>query len=133
MITKIGPVITSPLNYKKISQQGTDVYGTPCGPLCKDEWSKKFSDSKFNQFLFITGDQKKWLIADRDEVIGSWYENADRIIYKSSNNDKVRASCELTNNTILENFQHQLWCIGLSQWSSYALVENLINRPTTIK
>lgn len=63
--------------------RGTEVYGTPCGPLCDTEFSVKFDNKKFDQFLFISGDQKKWLIADKDQVMG-YYSNADRNIYKSS-------------------------------------------------
>ena len=37
------------------SLMGTDVYGTPSGPLSKQAWSVRFEDEKFNQFLFITG------------------------------------------------------------------------------
>ena len=40
--------------------RGTEVYGKPCGPTSNKEWSVKFDNIKFNQFLFATGDQKKW-------------------------------------------------------------------------
>ena len=53
--------------------RGTDVYGTPCGAKCNNEWSIKFSNRRFNQFLFATGDGKKWLIADKNAVTGGWY------------------------------------------------------------
>ena len=53
--------------------RGTDVYGTPCGAKCNKEWSIKFSNQQFDQFLFATGDGKKWLIADKNAVTGGWY------------------------------------------------------------
>ena len=53
--------------------KGTDVYGTPCGATCNKEWSVKFAHQQFDQFLFATGDEKKWLIADKDDVTGGWY------------------------------------------------------------
>ena len=34
-----------------------------------------------------SGDEKKWLIASRVSVIGSWYENEERDILKSSISD----------------------------------------------
>ena len=66
--------------------RGTDVYGTPCGSMCKQEWSIRFDNKNFNQFLFATGDESKWLIADKDVVTGGYYANDPRLIYKSSTN-----------------------------------------------
>ena len=66
--------------------RGTDVYGTPCGPTCKQEWSIRFDNKKFNQFLFALGDEHLWLIASKDAVTGSYYTNVPRTIYKSSIN-----------------------------------------------
>ena len=66
--------------------RGTDVYGTPCGGSCKQEWSSKFDKTKFNQFLFATGDERKWLIASRNDVTDGFYANELRLIYKSSTN-----------------------------------------------
>lgn len=67
---------------------GTAVYGTPTGSLSSHAWSIRFDDEKFNQFLFITGDEKKWLIASRYSVTGSWYTNEEREIEKSSISSK---------------------------------------------
>ena len=63
---------------------GTEVYGTPCGTTCAQEWSIKFDKEDFNEFLFSTGDEKKWLIADKDAVYGFTGENIPRTIIKSS-------------------------------------------------
>ena len=63
--------------------RGTDEYGTPCGATCNQDWSIKFDNTKFNQFLFVTGDKAKWLIADKTAVLG-FYANDPRNIYKSS-------------------------------------------------
>ena len=52
--------------------KGTSVYGKPCGATCNKEWSVKFDNIKFDQFLFATGDEKKWLIADKHAVVGGW-------------------------------------------------------------
>ena len=65
---------------------GTDSYGTPCGPTCRHEWSVRFLNIRFNQFLIITGDRKKWLIANKDQLIGSYYSNQPRLVNKSSKN-----------------------------------------------
>ena len=66
--------------------RGTEVYGTPCGATGATEWSVEFDNKDFDQFMFATGDLEKWLIADKDEVIGSYYSHAPRKIAKSSTN-----------------------------------------------
>ena len=66
--------------------RGTDVYGKPCGGSCNEEWSIKFDKTEFNQFLFATGDERKWLIASRNDVTDGFYANELRLIYKSSTN-----------------------------------------------
>lgn len=60
---------------------GTSVYGSPANS--GNAWSVKFSSTPFNEFLFATGDCKKWLIAKKDQVLG-WYSNGQRQILKSS-------------------------------------------------
>ena len=62
------------------------MYGKPCGATCDEEWSLKFDQTEFNQFLFATGDERKWLIASKNEVTGSYYAASPRLIYKSSTN-----------------------------------------------
>ena len=42
---------------------------------------------KFNEFLFATGDLKKWLVVRKDQVFG-WYSNKKRKIKMSSINPK---------------------------------------------
>jgi hypothetical protein len=59
--------------------RGTQVYGNPRHN--SRPWSIRFP--AFNQFLFATGDCKKWLIADKNSVLG-WYSNGRRKILKSS-------------------------------------------------
>ena len=72
--------------------RGADVYGTPCGATCHKEWSSKFVNTRFNQFLFATGDESKWLIAYKNEVTGDFYTDKPRLIYKSSmNSNSYRA------------------------------------------
>ena len=66
---------------------GTSVYGTPCGMKCPQEWSIRFDNQVFNQFLFASGDETKWLIADKEQVIGGYYNNEKRTILKSSSNN----------------------------------------------
>ena len=54
--------------------------------MCNKEWSIKFDTTKFNEFLFATGDAQKWLISDKAETTGTWYANNLRLIKKSSTN-----------------------------------------------
>lgn len=53
-------------------------------PQADSTFSKKFDNEQFNQFLFITGDCDKWLIATKDAVIGEFYSNSNRPIISSS-------------------------------------------------
>ena len=46
---------------------GTEEYGDP--NIMEEEWSVKFNDILFNQFLFVTGDQKKWSMISRGTLI----------------------------------------------------------------
>ena len=48
----------------------------------------RFDNEKFNQFLFATGDGRKWLIAGKYAVTGSWYSNKLQRVDKSSINSK---------------------------------------------
>jgi hypothetical protein len=61
--------------------QGTDVYGTPSSATADETFSVEFGE--FDQFLFATGDGAKWLIADKDQVYGT-YSNGQRTILRSS-------------------------------------------------
>ena len=63
------------------SLRGTAKYGDPDDH--ETAWSVRFDNVQFNQFLFVTGDCKKWLIASPESVHGK-YSNASRTIIKSS-------------------------------------------------
>ncbi len=71
---------------------GRDVYGSDIGnPLSDTQWSVKFDDKDFNQFLFATGDCTRWLIANKGDVYG-YYSNEERVIQKSwSTNTEYKA------------------------------------------
>mmetsp|Transcript_122259 Transcript_122259/g.280045 ORF Transcript_122259/g.280045 Transcript_122259/m.280045 type:complete len:582 (-) Transcript_122259:229-1974(-) len=62
---------------------GSSVYGTPSGPTSSEAWSVKFNVDDVEEFLFSTGDCQKWLVAEKDAVIG-WYSNDPRQIQSSS-------------------------------------------------
>merc|ERR1711990_806955 len=62
---------------------GTDVYGNPDDD--SKPWSVKFADKDFEEFLFATGDMKKWAVMEKDVVLG-WYANQQRKIEHSSLN-----------------------------------------------
>jgi hypothetical protein len=34
------------------------------------EWSVRYADNNFNQFLFVTDDAYSWLIVDKDQILG---------------------------------------------------------------
>ncbi len=68
---------------------GTDVYGLK--GCTTQPWSEEFKSSNFDQFLFISGDKRLWMIMTRLEAIGTdatpaWYENEARTVFKSSIN-----------------------------------------------
>jgi len=69
------------------SLEGTEEYGTEGDDTAA--WSVIF-DSKvenYAQFLFATGDCEKWLVANRDDVVGENYANSPRQIQASSTSD----------------------------------------------
>jgi len=67
---------------------GTEEYGDPANR--KKAFSVKFHQKDFDQFLFSTGDGQKWLIARKEQVVGTdgnaFYVNQERTIVKSSKN-----------------------------------------------
>jgi len=64
---------------------GTDVYGTYVNdPTADTTFSIAYDINDVSEFLFTTGDYKKWLIASKETVVGTFYENAPRLITKSS-------------------------------------------------
>lgn len=60
---------------------GTDVYGTADEPT--NDWSIAFDTMSYDQYLFTTSDCEKWLVSEKEQVLG-WYSNEDREIVKSS-------------------------------------------------
>jgi hypothetical protein len=71
------------------SLAGTDVYGdSSSGHNSNEAWSVNFESPPFDQFLFATGDEEKWLIATRDAVTGAFYKNKKREVVKSSINSE---------------------------------------------
>lgn len=66
--------------------RGTDVYGTANDHT--NDWSVAFENESYDQFLFTTSDCNKWLIAEKDQVLG-WYANEDREILRSSTSDEA--------------------------------------------
>jgi len=64
---------------------GTAIYGKQSeGHRSSSPWSIKFDEMPFDEFLFATGDESKWLISTRDSVTGGFYANEHRSIRKSS-------------------------------------------------
>ena len=67
--------------------RGTDVYGTFVNDGSVDStFSIAFDINQVEEFLFITGDKKKWLVASGFAVINkeAWYANDLRDIKQSS-------------------------------------------------
>jgi len=62
---------------------GTHAYGKAGTELSAHSWSIRFDKATFDEFLFSTGDCKKWLVATKQSVLG-WYANAPRAIKSSS-------------------------------------------------
>ena len=55
---------------------GTAVYGEPCGATQDCSFSVKFADNNFNEYLFATGDCRRWLIAAKHAVSSVTDEHA---------------------------------------------------------
>ena len=47
---------------------GTEEYGTPYDE--DQEWTIPFNNVEFNQFLFSSGDLKKWLVIGKEAILG---------------------------------------------------------------
>mmetsp|Transcript_90758 Transcript_90758/g.207688 ORF Transcript_90758/g.207688 Transcript_90758/m.207688 type:complete len:569 (-) Transcript_90758:194-1900(-) len=62
---------------------GTHAYGKAGNELSRHSWSIRFDKATFDEFLFSTGDCRKWLVATKQSVLG-WYSNAPRTIKASS-------------------------------------------------
>jgi len=64
---------------------GTAVYGSASSdPTVGSTFSVYFANADFDEFLFMTGDGSKWLIASRDQVNGAYYADSGRTITMSS-------------------------------------------------
>mmetsp|Transcript_68696 Transcript_68696/g.114167 ORF Transcript_68696/g.114167 Transcript_68696/m.114167 type:complete len:1503 (+) Transcript_68696:61-4569(+) len=63
---------------------GVASYGSPCGPSDDCTFSIPWASADYDRFLFMTGDGDKWLVADKQQVTGGLYANADRQIVSSS-------------------------------------------------
>jgi hypothetical protein len=63
---------------------GTDVYGNESDDA--SAWSVNFEAAvpNYDQFLFSSGDNRKWLIVTKKELVGSGFHNNDRQVLKSS-------------------------------------------------
>jgi len=57
---------------------GTHVVGNPSDD--SNHWSIKFDDLVFDEMLFMTGDQELWMIIDKQEVIGEYYDCVSKTI-----------------------------------------------------
>jgi len=68
--------------------RGTASYGKKGTATSGWAWSVPFSAVKFNQFMFATGDCKKWIVSDKAAVL-SWYKNGRRDVLKSSINSNA--------------------------------------------
>ena len=66
--------------------RGTDVYGDPSvgAAAAGAEWSIKFADTEFDQFLFATGDHTKWMVVDRDTLWSTRGDNVGLKVLSSS-------------------------------------------------
>ena len=60
--------------------QGVDVYGTPCGPTDECDFSIRWDNINYTHFLFSTGDERYWVMATLDSIIGEEYSGAQRPI-----------------------------------------------------
>ena len=70
------------------SLAGTALYGNPSGgATSSEEWTIKFDSVPFDQFLFSTGDCKRWMVTTKEAAIGEIYDNALRTILKSSKSE----------------------------------------------
>jgi len=64
--------------------QGNDTYGTFFdNPTLSRTFSRRFDNEPFDQFLFSTGDGKKWLVTDRAQVL-DYYTDRQRMIQTSA-------------------------------------------------
>jgi len=67
--------------------QGTAEYGvTASGDVIDpaQEWSKRFDEERFNEFLFISGKKSRWMIMGKEDAAFEPYGTTRRLIKQSS-------------------------------------------------
>ena len=75
------------------SLQGTDVYGVFVNDSTVDStFSIAFNIEEIQDFLFITGDRKKWLVASVDAVFGERDVNSGNFLGYSNENREIKIS-----------------------------------------
>jgi hypothetical protein len=68
---------------------GTDIYGTASDN--SQEWTIRFADKEYNQFLFATNDKAWWLVSNRDQVNEGVYDGKRKVLksHKNSNEHEL--------------------------------------------
>eukprot|EP00927_Polykrikos_kofoidii_P038438 TRINITY_DN32789_c0_g1_i1.p1 TRINITY_DN32789_c0_g1~~TRINITY_DN32789_c0_g1_i1.p1 ORF type:complete len:2073 (-),score=458.55 TRINITY_DN32789_c0_g1_i1:280-6498(-) len=87
---------------------GTEVYGDTDGRRGDPNapaWSIRFTEEDFDEFLFATGDSKKWMIVRRSDVLVSHGSNAPLSVVKSSESP-MRYTTRWSNH---ESKPHEPW------------------------
>ena len=73
--------------------QGTDVYGVFVNDITVDStFSIAFNVAEVEDFLFITGDQQKWVIASVEAVLGARDETSGNFLGYSGQNRDIKMS-----------------------------------------
>ena len=98
--------------------RGTEEYGNPTNDQTAPEpFSIKFDETEFDQFLFSTGNCEKWLIADKNEVVGkngnSFYQNEDKRIWRSSETEKNGKNTYMAKWIRMDGYNHHPWISGI--------------------
>lgn len=80
---------------------GTASYGSHLVETAP--WTVPFSHVPFVEFLFVTGDCQRWLVASRDAVIGEHYSNTYRDIVESADSHNAPYQAQWYNRGIKED------------------------------
>jgi len=80
---------------------GTDAYGSHLVETAP--WTVPFSHVPFVEFLFVTGDCQRWLVASRDAVIGEHYSNTYRDIVESADSHNAPYQAQWYNRGVKED------------------------------
>ena len=62
--------------------KGTDIYGDP--QINTAPWSVYFENLVFDQFAFSTEDLVYYIIATKEQITGSYYDQEPRMFLRSS-------------------------------------------------